>query len=53
MKPLYAFALAATLSACATQPMEMVGLGKQANTAARSETCENVTEQEIAALFDR
>ena len=32
MKPLYAFALAATLSACATQPMEMVGLGKQANT---------------------
>lgn len=53
MKPLYAFALAATLSACATQPMEMVGLGKQASTAARSETCKNVTEQEIAALFDR
>jgi hypothetical protein len=53
MKPLYAFALAATLSACATQPMDMVGLGKQASTAARSETCKNVTEQEIAALFDR
>ncbi|MFZ1327127.1 MAG: DUF4440 domain-containing protein [Candidatus Contendobacter sp.] len=53
MKPLYALALVVTLSACATQPMEKVGLGKQASSADRTETCKNVTEPEIAGLFDR
>ena len=53
MKPLYALAMVATLSACATQPMEKVGLGKQASSADRTETCKSVTEPEIAGLFDR
>jgi len=53
IKPIYAFALVASLSACATQPMERLGLAKQASAADHSETCKNVTEQEIAGLFDR
>lgn len=46
MKPLYAFAVVATLSACATQPVE------QQSSTARSGTCKFTTSQEIAALFD-
>ncbi len=48
-KPFYAIALVTALSACATPP----GTILPTSSVARTEVCKEVTQQEIAGLFDR